>query len=667
MAEESWALDGFALHNRPGGLRMFEAVVPPAAKRPTWLDSPDADGALLLEDPRVGTRVHTYRIRYDPAASMNTALASLAALVDKLEGCGRTSGGLALVWTPQGSTKSTTFRALLGEITELPIELGGTNAGWFRKGPVVTVTITCAPFGELAPVSGSPVTASNPVAAVTLANVAGDAPAKTSLLVEETSLGNPLRWIEGGAGLDTTSTLMINASSLVTSGFAGTLVTDATGIDGHAIGAHPLATPTAICGTGVQPHVGTWRVLLRARVQATGRVRLSWRVGDGDYSANDYASGPIDASGAGNPWSRVDLGLITIPTATVGSQAWDGRIEAIDTAPGGGDIDACSLLFIPATAGYFITRAEYRYQAGAIAGYDNFIGTTAAGALNGRTAPAGGAWATSGDTTDFTFADGNFDTGSEEVTRTAASSTNGRFAILGSSVYSDTQVDAAIRANVPTGTSRPVLGVIARWTDSSNYLRATVNFSPTFSAGLLLTQFAGGIPLTATITTFSFTADRYRLRLIVFASGHAIAQVLSRAGALLTQTEMTSAVLATGGVLDDGKVGLFDFMTGPSTPRFYTDFTVSTPLPEPVVAYPGKDFVIDADGARRESASGTAWGRVTPIGTAPVLSAAGAAGVSTRTAVLAHKNDLGAADWNTTTPSFRITVNHTPRVRVAPR
>ena len=50
-------LDGFELHNRPAGLKMQRANVPVAPKRPMWLTSPDADGAVLLEDPRYENRV----------------------------------------------------------------------------------------------------------------------------------------------------------------------------------------------------------------------------------------------------------------------------------------------------------------------------------------------------------------------------------------------------------------------------------------------------------------------------------------------------------------------------------------------------------------------------------------------------------------------------------
>ena len=36
---------------------------------------------------------------------MDDALDDLAALIDKLEACSRTAGGLDLVWTPQDGTK----------------------------------------------------------------------------------------------------------------------------------------------------------------------------------------------------------------------------------------------------------------------------------------------------------------------------------------------------------------------------------------------------------------------------------------------------------------------------------------------------------------------------------------------------------------------------------
>lgn len=148
MAVESWVLNGTEFNDPGNGLRMTAVTVNPAAKRIEWLENVDADGAALLRAPKVGLRQHTYKLRVMPQADMDTALQRVGAIVDALQACEATQGGVDLVWTPNGAASSTTFTALAAELQELPLAMAGQDAGWFLASPVMTVVIWCLPLGD---------------------------------------------------------------------------------------------------------------------------------------------------------------------------------------------------------------------------------------------------------------------------------------------------------------------------------------------------------------------------------------------------------------------------------------------------------------------------------------------------------------------------------------
>ena len=659
MSEERWALDGFELHNRPAGLKMRGAEVNPAAKKPNWVDSPNADGAVLLEDPRSGNRVHTYTLAYDRMASMDDALAALGELVDKLEACSRTAGGLDLVWTPQGSTKSATFKALLGEISDLPVEIGGQNSGWFRNGPVVIVTITCAPFGDLAAVAGTPESATDPIVGVSLAGVDGDAPADTTTTITETGGTQPLRWAEWGAGTDTTSPVMLAASDLDLTNASGALTVDAEGADGNVVNTSFLlssSTPTVICRTGSQPHVGEWRVIARVRIGVNGKLRLKWRAGAGDYTANSWVG---VSENLGSHMARVDLGLVTIPAASQGAQEWDGAIEGY----GSSDMNIAELYLLPTALGYGYASGEYTYRSGFVDAYDAF--DSALGDLDGNPSSTGETWATSGAATDLS---------TSAVGVTSRSATGSRTALLGATSYADVDVGIEFTIGGVDGIESPGAALLARYVDSSNYLELVASYVGDSFLNIDLKTIVGGSTadarVVATIDGFDvdLTADQtYTFRLVAYASGFAFGLIYDSAGALIGQGSLNSTDLATGGALETGQVGFLDLGNGTNT-RTYDDFYAGVPAPLPIVAEAGRDARISTNEVnRRESADGTTWGPLIITGNEPVTMPAGNAGTSTRVVALAHANDLGSERWTTFTPNFDLTVDHTPRVKVVPR
>jgi hypothetical protein len=141
--------------------------------------------------------------------------------------------------------------------------------------------------------------------------------------------------------------------------------------------------------------------------------------GDGDYTRNDPVT--IDW---GDRWGEIDLGLITIPEATSGTQSWTGVVEAWADATDDFTLDY--LLLVPVEAGYGKATATYSYSPGVIVARDSF--TVADGtALNTRTPDAGAAWATSGVATDFTAL-------SNQMKRATNDAGSFRYAVLGGSM-----------------------------------------------------------------------------------------------------------------------------------------------------------------------------------------------------------------------------------------
>lgn len=680
VAPEGLVLDGLDLAQGPAGLIMLHAFTPPMfRKRPEWVEGADSDGAILAREPlmTVGDATVTVAIPGVSRDDANTAVADIAA---KLEEAERHPGGIPLEWTPSGGTVTGTCYVLTGEITEMPVDW---ESGYMANQPMVTFTLSCAPGWYTTPVVYTGSATAGPLVELELADVPGDVPSPATLTVTEASSQNR-RTVEWGAEhryYDSGSpwSLILDSDSLVTSGFAGTQTTLAGAYDPGASGNSIITTvvgtsPQAICGTGTQPHVGTFRVKARINTGPSGATNLSlrlvWRAGDGPYTPNNQTviSDPVQE------FLEVDLGLITIPEASSGTQSWDGRVE------GWRDefwetIYLDYLMLIPVEAGYGKARASYAYTPGVITARDAFSGTTAGNNLNGRTADVGGTWATSGSATDYVFADPVSILTVESASRVTTSDASARFAILGTATPTDSQVDVglySVLASVPTS-GDIYQGVIARWTDSSNYLRAAIRrlHSPArIIRTLQIVQVVAGVETQLASVDVSTLPVLQAVRLIVFASGRALAFAMdSTFTSVYATAEATSSTLATGGILANGKTGLFDMnSTSVATSRYYTNVAVSTPAAEPIAVYSGRSLEIRHDSTERESSAGGTWGRLQSYrGGRFKVQPAGDADRTTRVVVKASRNDLDSAEDANLTDQISLAVEVTPRYAVLPR
>jgi hypothetical protein len=93
----------------------------------------------------------------------------------------------------------------------------------------------------------------------------------------------------------------------------------------------------------------------------------------------------------------------------------------------------------------------------------------------------------------------------------------GRFAILGSTSYTDTQVDCRVYDS--QGTANHEQSLIARWVDSSNYLVFTF---PAAGRRNRRSSIRSSPAAVTTLASASFTrvnGTQYRLRLVAYATG----------------------------------------------------------------------------------------------------------------------------------------------------
>ena len=482
-----------------------------------------------------------------------------------------------------------------------------------------------------------------------------------------------VEWGLEGQSYNSATSLLIDSDDMVTSGFAGSQTTGAGAYDPNASGNNVVQATLffgktiAVCGTGNLAHVGVFRV--KARIQTsllTNPVRLSWKSGDGPMTSNAWVLPVSNTS-----WVEVDLGTITLQAATVGTQRWTGQIEARGGAASPGVVIVDYLILVPSSAGYGRARAVFAYSPGLLAGLDSFVGTTAGNPLATRTAPLGGSWATSGDTGDYVFSD-SFPGPAEGLLRTTSVvETTGRFAILGSTSYTDVQVEARMQSSINAQSEQ---ALVARWVDASNHLRFVIPGGDVSDPWARVEQVVGGVVTTLDQVEWVYPdgLPGYTLlvRLIAFSTGRIIAQIYGGAGeiiptTLVSQLNASTSVLATGGTLQTGKPGLWDHAYSTSGPsgRLVTDFAVSVPALEQIAIYSGRNLQISSTDTVRQDSTGTYVGRpqsyrgsraLAPVGTSRVL-------------VKARRNDVEADLDDNVTDRTMIQIVWTPRGLAVPR
>jgi hypothetical protein len=354
-------------------------------------------------------------------------------------------------------------------------------------------------------------------------------------------------------------------------------------------------------------HIGTFQVYARVQIPTsnTGTVSVALEWGEGDFRRFTQNTGTVLAPTWEGTWQIIDLGFVAPQKAVTGTQRWEGRVIAKSTVAGD-DLDIDWLEFFPVDEGSGEVRAVQRLPAPtAYSARDEF--DQSAGALTAKTLPVGGTWAGAGDADDFSV------TGSGTVTRTAVSDANvntGRYATASTPTLANTLAQMNCLSFSGSGTDTSY-GVIARYVDTNNWLMLRVEVVSFVPSVRVLKRVAGTVTeLASRALTTTEGTELPALRLLVDQTGYFAAWVVSDNETIgVPDLSGQDAVLATGGTLATGKVGIYDANTGAgANTRTYDDFWAFTFLSDAAV-FASQSLEIRHDCVIREDSTGAFWQR----------------------------------------------------------
>lgn len=660
---ERLILNGLDLSTGNFALEAVDFTPPP--KKPEWAQAADADGANLIRTPLFENRTITATIRIERQGSMDEALARIGELADMLQEAEKNPNGIPLEWVPANATKAITFYVLTGAITGIPVVVQGEGAGWFAKTPVVTISTTAKPFGYGEEVSaGAAVSnAGEPNVTLTIPNVPGDVPAEAVLIVTDTA-GVGRRFVEWGLEnryYNAATKLLLDSEDMTPVGGAQSTALNASGAYKRAgatngtIATKLLPEPTVCCSTGNLKHVGTFRVKARVEiVLGTGslighvHLRFRWQDGEGTLRANAWQT-PV----LGGVFVEVDLGIVTINPAIVGTQKWLGQIEAYSENEVIADTQHIDYLtFVPVLEGYGKARGTLVKEDGACEAFDNFTTGTLSGNLNGRTAPLpeAGKWTTAGATTDFAVTTGN-------ISRATTLDAGPRTAVLGP-LLTNMRVTAALK---PTAIL-PTVGVIATRTGATSYVRFVYRCNVGSEGEITLDRVAGGIePFSAAAVPAGITVES--LTITALSDGSLVGELITTTGTYI----ITANNAVTGGT--PGAGGILDFNSSASAmTRIYTSLTIAELGEIPYCIQRSRSMQVRSDSAITADSTGTYYGPVPEYrGSRFYLPQAGQAKRTSRILVKADRKDLEESDQQVIGDNFTAQVVYTPRYHAVPR
>lgn len=251
---------------------------------------------------------------------------------------------------------------------------------------------------------------------------------------------------------------------------------------------------------------------------------------------------------------------------------------------------------------------------------------------------------------------------------TAVNEGTPRFAILGSTSYTDVEVSIKVATNNAAAEDKFAYA-IARWTDANNHVMAKLTLSNATDTLYIINRVASVETVLNQCSILIPPNEFHQIRLVVLASGRVIATVLNDAGAIVAETEASSSVLATGGTLATGKPGFADRSTGTTAAvRTYDSFYAATPAAEPIACYSGQSIEFRHDDPLREDSSGTYWGPPPSYrGGRFLLPPAGDENRTSRVFVKARRNDVATAADDQIADSTKVELFYTPRWSVLPR
>jgi hypothetical protein len=487
----------------------------------------------------------------------------------------------------------------------------------------------------------------------------GDYPARVRLVVDDDSANNQnsliwsIRSRNYNAG--TTAAMAYQAEALTTLDAATR--TALSGASGGTVVQHASLADdwTPVVGTDMNSgvkltHTGTHRCF--ARVYSNGgtstsggtiSTRLVWDVGDLVTPTENPA---WNVPTTGSQFYIADLGEVRLDRIPTGTHRWGGQIQAKGQ---GGTIAVDRVWFLNTDDGFGICRgAASATTLSSFSARDAFDQT--AGTLTGKTLATGGTWTGAGDADDFSV-----ETTGHTAQRTAVSDSSGhanaRWAIAGTATYTTQTVQCDLKWSAAIGTGSFGLGVVARYTDTSNFLIAYINPTSASSSSLFVTLYVAGSPVPVLSSSsgislgsyYAIPSTFYRVKLSVTSGG--VINVWGGFASLdLPVTPLFTGqnnALATGGALASGKAGIFDWnSTATASTRNYDNFLVTVPTPDSAI-FASQSAELSQRAILREDSTGTAYGPIADVtGDLPRLPPAGMDGRTTEVIVKASRGDL---------------------------
>jgi len=541
----------------------------------------------------------------------------------------------------------------------------------------VTMRFLCAPYARQSPVAGSTHTETTlPCLIFTETGIAGDESALGELTISSpdadqwrVDFGVQVETYPGTATADTTAALFYEAESrLKYGGAAGTAVAGASGgtiVAGTVTTNYSALLSTASSGTAHCTHVGDYRV--KARVYCPANVgtvsyALQWGVGDlRTFTTNDAAL--YDPTHAAT-FRYLDLGLVHIPDD---APLWEGRVIAKSTTAGD-RVGVDDVYLFPTEAAYGEVSAVALNPAPTVyVARDEF--QQSAGTITGKTLPVGGTWTGAGGTADWSL-----NTTDDTIERTAITDAvqGGRFELAGTSTPTDAIVQADVKAtsgNQLGGIGQPALGAVARFTDTNNWVMAIARATSATSIRLFVQKRVAGTRTTlATSSAIQWSVNTYfTVRLHVDSGGRFFAWLYRADASPALLLSGSDSVLATGGTLASGNVGIYDEFSdnGVACTRTWDNFFAYAPVSDAAI-FAGRSLVVRHGEAQREDSTGSFWQKVSRFeGDYLRFPPAGNEGRSLRVIAKAVRNDPATmADTAIDDLDGQLTV--IPRVRQVP-
>jgi hypothetical protein len=621
------------------------AAFPPPTPRPAYASSYDTEGSIASDEAHYDNREITIAmwVSGGGAPDVEEALNDLAKMVGQVN----REGGVLKFTTPNGTV------CYFDLVQEASAELTVDHLYLWKNLAEVQLRLVARPFWRGVEVDlGSTSETSLPWLILAEAGQAGDVPSLGRVVVTSPDrdmwtviIGGQSRYYSA----DATAALGYQAEDLTPVG-TSTKTAGATGASGSGSNVvrntNLTSTYQAILRSEIDAtnaaltHKGTYRVWAKL-YRPTGNtgavsVRLEWA--EGDYTRptlNDPVGYAADDREGVFTW--VNLGIVSIdPTST----RWEFRLLAKSTIAGD-EIDADCFLLVPTEVVYteLSGKAQFQWPSSfsALSTFD-----TESGAITGDSATVGGAWAGAGDADDFSA-------GSSVATRTAVSDAadTGRYAISGAAAFAAQLVQVDLKVGTASGVlTEGEFGVLARYVDTSNFLRAAVRntgaSTPQLEVVRIEKRVAGTFTILADVLISPLALSTfYTLSLLVDAAGRWTVWLNAQGlGVGEPIAAGYDAVLATGGALDDGKPGMYDeWGSAAACTRTYDNFAAWAPANNAAI-FAGQSLTLAHDGATRKDATGTVPSTV-PLRSGRYLKIppAGPEGRSTRLAILALPND----------------------------